>query len=54
MQDTKFTIEYDDQPEDIIDRISNVLSQFGLSIEVVDEGDGYIEYEIVGDGPDEE
>lgn len=46
---TKFKIYYDDQPNDIIDRIAYKLLKFGLTIVETepDAGDGYIEYEIV-------
>lgn len=50
MLDNEFTINYDDQPEDIVDTISNALSEFGLTIEVVDEeGDGFVTYQIIQD-----
>jgi hypothetical protein len=42
-------IVYDDQPNDVVDKISSALEAFGLTITPIDdgeEGDGYIEYEI--------
>ena len=43
----KFKVWYDDQVEDVVDRISSELKTFGLTIKVLDGGDGFMEYEIV-------
>lgn len=42
----KFKIYYDDQPNDVVDRISTLLYEFGLIIRELDGGDGWVEYEI--------
>ena len=45
--ETKFTIYYDDQLNVVVDKISASLTNFGLTINKHDYGDGYMEYEIV-------
>ena len=48
---SKFKLEYDDQLDDAVQKISDVLSEFGLSIDYdeVEEnsGDGVQSYEIL-------
>ncbi len=47
MKEVKFKIWYDDQPNDVVDRIASQLKSYGLDlIELDGGGDGYIEYEI--------
>lgn len=41
-----FTIWYDDQPNEIVDKINLVLNNLNISIEIIGEGDGFIKYEI--------
>lgn len=43
----KFKVMYDDQPNEVVDTISDKLAQFGLTINELDGGDGFNEYEIV-------
>lgn len=44
---SKFTLEYDDQLDDAVDKISKALIEFGLEIDYSDEGgDGYQGYTI--------
>jgi hypothetical protein len=45
--DKKFTINYDDQPNDVVDTISGALSAFNLTIEEISDGDGWIEFVII-------
>lgn len=45
--DTKFTISYDDQPNDVVKTISNELKHFGLTIIQLEGENGVMEYEIV-------
>lgn len=47
MNEIKFVIGYDDQPDDIVSTISNALKQFDLRITECDGGDGYQEYKII-------
>lgn len=42
-----FKIWYDDQPDDIVNKINSALQEFGLTIQELDGGDGFNEYEIV-------
>ena len=47
---TKFTVEYDDQIEEVVEKVSDALKDFGLSIEISqneddDEG-GCVTFEI--------
>jgi hypothetical protein len=46
MKEIKFKIWYDDQPNEVVDRIALQLQSFGLEIIELDGGDGFIEYEI--------
>ncbi len=46
MEEVKFKIWYDDQPNDVVDKITNQLKFFGLEVVELDGGDGFIEYEI--------
>ena len=45
-----FQLEYDDQLEEVVEKISKVLNNFGLKIVLCDrdtEIDGYQQYEII-------
>ena len=42
----KFRIVYDDQPNDVVDKIAEKLEVFGIYIQELDGGDGFMEYEI--------
>ena len=46
MKEVKFKIWYDDQSNEVVDRIASQLQSFGLEIIELDGGDGFIEYEI--------
>ena len=46
--ETEFTIYYDTQPNEVVDKIDSIISGFGLWIDSIEEGDGYIKYEIRG------
>lgn len=46
-----FKVWYDDQPNEIVDKVSAALKEFGLAIEESEGGDGFNEYKIVDDGP---
>ena len=47
---TKFRIEYDDQPHEIVEKVKDALKEFGLDIKCDEEfHDGWEEYEIVKD-----
>ena len=48
MENNTFKIYYDDQPNEVVDRISSVLKQFGLIITdiTVGDADGHMKYEI--------
>ncbi len=46
MKEIKFKIWYDDQPNEVVDRIAAQLQSFGLEIIELDGSDGFIEYEI--------
>lgn len=37
-------IEHDDTPDVVCERFQEVLSDLGLNLELVDEGDGWLEY----------
>jgi len=43
---SKFKIHYDDELWDVVWAISALLATHGLTIDVCEEGDGYMEYEI--------
>jgi hypothetical protein len=45
----KFKIEYDDQPNDVVDKMAAKLKLFGILIKPLDGGDGFEEYEIIRD-----
>lgn len=49
MDDVTFTVQYDDQPNEVVDKIADVLLKFGLTIEIIDEGDGFVQYQIIQD-----
>lgn len=44
--DTSFIVSYDDSPNDLIDKISAKLKNFGLKIEIIKEGDSFIVCDI--------
>lgn len=45
-----FRIEYDDQPHDIVDKISTALKPHGLVIKESElDCDGYVNYTIIRD-----
>lgn len=46
MKEVKFKIWYDDEPNDVVDRIGSQLESYGLKIVELDGGDGFMEYEI--------
>lgn len=39
-------IMYDDQPDDVVGKISSALAAFGLTIDEVEGSDGRVEYKI--------
>ena len=41
-----FTIYYDDQPDEIVDKIDKALEVFGMGIEYTEGGDGSQSYVI--------
>jgi hypothetical protein len=43
----EFRIVYDDQPDEVVDKVSDALEEYGLTIEYGDGDDGYQEYKIV-------
>ena len=42
----KFKIYYDDQPNEVVDRISSILKNFNINVEDLNGGDGFMEYDI--------
>ena len=44
---TKFNINNDTQPHEVVDLIDRKLKYFGLKIFVIEEKDGQITYEII-------
>ena len=46
MKEVKFNIWYDDEPNDVVDKIATQLKSYGLEIIELDGGDGFNEYEI--------
>ena len=46
MKEVKFNIWYDDQPNDVVDKIAAQLKSYGLEVIELDGGDGFKEYEI--------
>ena len=46
MKEVKFKIWYDDQPNDVVDKIASQLKSYGLEVIELDGGDGFMEYEI--------
>ena len=42
----KFTIYYDDQPDEIIEKIDDALEAFGMGIEYAEVGEGEQSYVI--------
>ena len=46
MNEVKFKIWYDDQPNDVVDKIASQLKSYGLEVIELDGGDGFMEYEI--------
>jgi len=49
----KFRVNYDDQPNDVVDTISSALLNFNLTIEEIDGGDGWIDFAIISTNKDE-
>jgi len=49
MIEVKFKIWYDDQLNEVVDKIGDKLKSFGLKIIELDGGDGFMEYEIIND-----
>ena len=41
-----FTIWYDDNPNEVVDKINLLLNNLNISIEIIDEGKEYMKYEI--------
>jgi putative heme iron utilization protein len=46
MKEVKFKIWYDDQLNDVVDKIASQLKSYGLEVIELDGGDGFMEYEI--------
>jgi len=46
MKEVKFKIWYDDEPNDVVNRISSQLKSYGLEIIELDGVGEFIEYEI--------
>ncbi len=46
MKEVKFNIWYDDEPNDVVDKIASQLKSYGLEIIELDGGVGFMEYEI--------
>jgi hypothetical protein len=46
MKEVKFNIWYDDEPNDVVDKIASQLKSYGLEIVELDGGGEFIEYEI--------
>jgi hypothetical protein len=46
MKEVKFNIWYDDEPNDVVDKIATQLKSYGLEIIELGGGDGFNEYEI--------
>jgi hypothetical protein len=46
MNEVKFKIWYDDQPNDVVDKIASQLKSYGLEVIELHGGDGFMEYEI--------
>lgn len=44
---TTFRISYDDQPDEIVSKISAALREFNLTIEDNDGGDSFMDYKVV-------
>lgn len=42
----KFKINYDNQPNEVVNKILSLLRNFNLEITQLDGGDGYIEYKL--------
>lgn len=45
----EFTINYDDQPDDVVAKISHALSGYKLRIVDAEGGDGFQSYRIISD-----
>lgn len=51
----KFRVEYDDTPDQVVDKAAAKLRLFGVLIKPLGGGDGFEEYEIIRDpGLDDE
>ena len=46
---SKIRIEYDDRPNDVMDKVIAKLKYFGIIIKQLDGGDGFEEYEVIRD-----
>lgn len=40
----KLTINYDDQPDEVMERVKKLLATFGISVDYGDGGDGWQDY----------
>ena len=43
---TNLRIHHDDQPENVVEKFKFHLEKFGINIKSIEDGDGYINYEI--------
>jgi len=43
---TIIKIEGSDQPDDVVDKFQVHLEKFGITVKSIEDGDGYINYEI--------
>lgn len=46
---SKIRIEYDDTPDEVMDKVIAKLKYFGIIIKQLDGGDGFEEYEVIRD-----
>lgn len=45
----EFTINYDDQPDDVVSKISAALTPYRLRIDMTEGGDGFQNYRVISD-----
>jgi len=45
----KFRIDYDDNPNSVVDKMSEKLRLFGIIVKQLEGGDGFIDYQIIRD-----
>jgi hypothetical protein len=45
----KFRIDYDDTPDQVVDKVAEKLRLFGVLIKPLGGGDGFDEYQIIRD-----